>query len=741
MAPAQKPPGADQVGSWTEPMEEGGAGTPRCKIVDENGTNRLLCKPAAVHAAALPNGKVLYYNGLESEYNVQYGIAQEGPELRDSLARVLDLTSGTPKWETPTPETGAASNPAIVAGRASGLDDPLGMLGIPGRPGDGLVGSVAGILGLPPSNPSAPPDDPENNDGDLFCTDLTMLPDGRILIAGGTDWYNEPALLNRKDHGIHFGVTELEGLRTSQIFDPATNTFTSAADMKFGRWYPELVGLPDGKVLAAGGVTKLIKPTQLSNVRRTETYDPATNTWTENYVGLQSENSLPTSARLHLTPNGKVFYAGTGQTFDPEGQAVDEALWALQQFFDPATSTWSLAGIAPLGARGGAFEATLPMDPPYDKMRILTFGGTLGPSPGTYIGVPFTTLTTVDKAGSVDNKLVANMNRGRWFPSGVALPDGTVLAVNGSDKDSVLLPGTEVGIHTAELYDPKTDTWTDMASAQRDRTYHNSALLLADGRVLVGGHNPINALYGSVHDLLPGVLANNDEDASFEIFSPPYLFRGDRPVISGVKAGLAWGRSFDIATPQAGDIESVVLMRLPSPQHVNDSDQRTLRLAFEAKGDHLEAIAPPHGVAAPPGYYYLFVNRSSDKGPIPSVARIVRVGADAIESPAQRIFADDAAATSGGSATTPEDSSYLAKPPPFPPGTEPVAVAQAVAAMAREAAFMFDGRPASMTLPAAAPAPAGQGGPQTSSVLFAVALGALATGGWVTWLLRRMRRA
>ncbi|MGH2720470.1 MAG: hypothetical protein ACRDJO_02545, partial [Actinomycetota bacterium] len=146
-APAQSPPGPDVMGAWTAPFEEGGDAAPRCVTIEEDGLQRIRCKPAAVHTAMLPNGKVLYYNGLESEENVQFGIVGEGAELRDSLARVLDLTQGTPKWEVPTPETGAASNPLVVAGRTSGLEDPLGMLGVPGRPGDGFVGSLAGALG------------------------------------------------------------------------------------------------------------------------------------------------------------------------------------------------------------------------------------------------------------------------------------------------------------------------------------------------------------------------------------------------------------------------------------------------------------------------------------------------------------------------------------------------------------------------------------------------------------------
>lgn len=73
-------------------------------------------------------------------------------------------------------------------------------------------------------------------------------------------------------------------------------------------------------------------------------------------------------------------------------------------------------------------------------------------------------------------------------------PDGTVLAVNGADKDELIAPGIEIAVRTPELYDPKTGRWTAVADQARDRTYHSSAILLADGRVLVGGHAPAGGL-------------------------------------------------------------------------------------------------------------------------------------------------------------------------------------------------------------------------------------------------------
>ncbi len=661
MGSAWAAPGPDKIGSWTAPFEEGGATTPRCAVVD----GRKVCKPVAVGAFVTPEGRVLYMSGIESGENVQYAAVPEaGAEARDSLSRLLDLRSGTPLFGSPSPEQGVASNPNIEPG-GEGMDDPYGVLGVPGRPGDGLSGTVAGMLGVEPQDPTSPPDDPQENDGDLFCTDQAMLADGRILIAGGTDWYLEPFVTDREHGGpTGVGVSELEGLRSAQIYNPANGTYTAVQPMKYGRWYPGLVTMPDGKVFVASGVTKLIKSTQGSQVRRPELFDPATGTWAD--LGPQAENSLPLFPRMHLMPNGKVFYAGVGQQFGPAGQAVDEITWVIQQFFNSTTNQWENVGPAPLGATGGAQQVMLRMDPPYDKATLMVAGGTpLLPSPGGWLASNLTQLITVDSQGNVKNDLTGNLNNRRWYSSAVTLPDGKVFLTSGADKDAVVSPGFELAVRQPELYDPANGTWTAMASSARDRTYHNSALLLPDGRVLIGGHAPIWTGYGATHDAVPGVTANNDKDSSFEVWSPPYLFRGPRPKLESVQKGIAWNSSFTITTPDASMIQDVVLSRLPSPQHITDSDSRTLRLSFTTGNGVITATAPPNGIAAPPGYYYLFINKMSPNGPIPSVARIVKIGAAADGTPTVPVYgSDDPAPPSGGSATEPEDSSYIAQPPP-----------------------------------------------------------------------------
>ena len=664
--------GPESIGAWTSPFEEGGAAQPRCVPDHEGPDGQVICKPTAVNSGVLPDGRVWYSDGLTGIESWRYASGEIASRARDSQSRVLDLTGGAPTWKTLTNE---ATN-SVIDPSSSFADDPLGALGVPGRPGDGLVGSFWGRLGGPPGEPSDPPDDAQANDLDFFCSDQAQLPDGRILIAGGTDWYTEPGLFDR-DNGDpeDFGIPEVEGLRTSQVFDAGTNTYTQVGDMKFGRWYPTEVTLPDGKVSVFGGVTKLIKTTQLSQVRRTETFDLATGIWTEDYTGPGSETSLPLVARLMLMPNGKIFYSGVGQLWSPAGQAADEALWGIQRFWNTATSEWEMLGLAPFGARSGAAQVLLRMEPPYDRATVMDIGGTLAlPAPGSYLGTPITTLTTVDADGGVTNARTGDLNNRRWYSSGVTLPTGEVLAVSGGDRDAVMTHGLELPIRQPELYDPESGTWTPMASSTRDRTYHNSAVLLPDGRVLVGGHAPfptgISGFTGTPHDAVPGVTANNDRDSSFEVFSPPYLFRGARPAIAGVQRGIAWGESFKIATPDAGAVSGVVLSRLPSAQHVMDPDARTLRLNFTKDSGAVTAVPPPSGVVAPPGYYYLFVMKDTTSGPVPSVARIVRLGATSDPTPTSPIYSsDDPPPPDTSLGATPIETSSNLEPPPPAPGS------------------------------------------------------------------------
>ena len=593
---------------FAEPTINGVATADKC-LPENDAEGNSQCKPAAGSIAVLRDGRVLYFNALEDTEDIEYGIAAEyGAVSVNDQTRVLDLdvdAAGnieSAEWAEPTPVDGGA-NPA---GNDS---EPL------------LPGGVGSDIGQR-----------DYNDGSLFCADLTMLPDGRILAAGGTDYYSEPSV-----PGTKYGVVELEGLKESRIFDPQTNTWTSSGAMAFGRWYPILVTLADGDVFVASGVTKLMKPLYPNrpadsgtNVKQTETYDVGTGTWSSN--GAAAAKSLPLFPRLHLLPNGDVFFNSGGQTFNPQGQSYDEALWNMASVYDPDTRSWRDLGVPGLGTpsagfRGSSFSVMLPLQPnpngSYTRATFIAAGGVIGTTPGLYVATPFSLETTVNTAGgtsSMTSRAVGDLRNRRWYSTAVALPTGNVLTFSGANADEVVFPGSAMPVTQVESYDPATGSWTALASQNNARTYHNTAVLLPDGRVLVGGHAPISTGYGANMTAVPGVTSPNDgRDPSFEIFSPPYLFKGDRPEITSTNPNWEYGRRFTVATDDAGEVQSVALVRRPTLTHLIDADQRTVMLPFDRVGNTLRVDAPPNGAVAPPGQYMLFVNgKAADGSLIPS---------------------------------------------------------------------------------------------------------------------------
>ena len=668
------------------------------------------CKPAAGSVNTLPDGRVLYWNALEGTENIKTSIVSEfGYVTVNDQSRLLKLSGGKPTWAQPSPVDGGA-NP-------NGYDNE------------------------PTFEPPASTTE-TYNDGALFCSDQTFLPDGRIIASGGTAYYDDPApgpfgdpALQAMSGGL--GIVELEGLRNSRIFNPETNRWSQSGDMTRGRWYPTMVGLGakgrgsdrSGQVFIASGVQKLLKPIYPGNPKdtgrnnvETETYhpkvrDPATGRmgrWT--YNGEQADRTLPLFPRLHLLPNGDVFFNVAGQSFNPFGQAYDQASWNVAATYDPATKRWTDLGIPGLpsgansddpalqppppsgppgssgtpdvpffpdyprgavaggtgpgginditalvqdpsqvgppdrgrgffpgggknfvypGFRGSTFSIQMPLKADsrgrYTQASYLTAGGVLNPpSPGSYFPTDDSRMTTVDvsRPGRTTMRTTGtgDLNTPRWYGSGELLPTGEVVVFNGADRDEVVTPGLEYAVPQAELFDPETQTWRPIATSNRERTYHNTATLLRDGRVLIGGHATISTLY-TKNLSLPGGRAPNGHDPSFEVFSPPYLFRGRRPRITQAKNCMGYGGNATVTTDfAASDIESVVLVRNNSQTHLVDGDQRNVELRIVArKGKTLTLARPPDANVAPEGPYQLFVNRKSAKGLIPSNARQVTV--------------------------------------------------------------------------------------------------------------------
>jgi len=193
---------------------------------------------------------------------------------------------------------------------------------------------------------------------------------------------------------------------------------------------------------------------------------------------------------------------------------------------------------------------------------------------------------------------------------GIPVIDGT-LAWVGCELDQLVPAGDHTigigAVHAAELWNPATERWTTLAANSVIRMYHSTTLLLPDGRLLHAGSGD-------------GASAANELNA--ELFSPPYLFKGARPTISGAPASVGYNQSFEITSPQAASIAQVTLLRLGSVTHAFDLNQRFNRLSFTRTPNGVSARAPANGNLAPPGHYMLFLVNGDG---VPSVARIVQL--------------------------------------------------------------------------------------------------------------------
>ncbi|TML25961.1 MAG: DUF1929 domain-containing protein [Actinobacteria bacterium] len=207
------------------------------------------------------------------------------------------------------------------------------------------------------------------------------------------------------------------------------------------------------------------------------------------------------------------------------------------------------------------------------------------------------------------------MKQARVYHTLTMLADGKVLAVGGSSTTDQGVVTT--GVLPAEIWDPATQTWTQVAGMDVSRNYHSTALLMPDGRVLVaGGGHPFGL--------------NNPGQYSAQYYSPPYLSNGARPTITSAPASATYGSTLSVSTPDAASISGVNLVSLGADTHQLDMNQHFVPLSFTAHSGGLSITAPSAAELAPPGYYMLFI--LNDKG-VPSTAQIVRL-AKAITAPA-----------------------------------------------------------------------------------------------------------
>jgi galactose oxidase len=428
-----------------------------------------------------------------------------------------------------------------------------------------------------PANPLVPgkptgnqPTDSQGNAINLFCSGHTFLADGRLLVTGGH-------------------LFDSQGLDTSTFYDPVADKWSAGPKMNNGRWYPTAVTLPDGSVFVCSGSfpTGPLQPPINANTINNISQILDNGVWND----LTDFEGLPLFPRFHVAPNGSLFMSGS---------------LATTYFFENLASgnrgTW-----VPVAMRSAGNSDYAP-SVLYDVGKVIFIGG----------GAPTNIVEIIDlNAAKPAWAVAAPMNFRRRQHNATLLPDGTVFVTGGTQGNDFdnLAPGQP--IHTPELWDPSSGTWTELAPEAVDRCYHSTAVLLPDGRVFSGGGGEYAPVVG-VDQSNPPV--NSHADA--QLFSPPYLFKGPRPVITKAPAKVGYGEAFDVETPAPNGISQISWIRLPSVTHSFDQNQRINFLTFERRSNKVTVTAPANGNLCPPGHYMLFLLNESK---VPSVAAMIQI--------------------------------------------------------------------------------------------------------------------
>jgi N-acetylneuraminic acid mutarotase len=321
----------------------------------------------------------------------------------------------------------------------------------------------------------------------------TLLPNGRVLVAGGNN-----------TNGT---------LKSAELYDVATGTWSNTGSLNGGRAFHTATLLPNGKVLVVGGFSCAPPPATCAYLNSVELYDPDMGLWT--ITG--SLNTARGSHTATLLANGKVLVAagatdGTGALLSAElynplagtwtstgnlnvartfhtatlllegkvlvagGEGCDlNNCFALDtaELYDPAAGTWSNTGT--LNTQRELHTETL-----LPSGKVLVVGGFANFG----LGLVNQSVELYDPVGMWSGP--GNLNQGRAYHTSTLLPSGKVVIAGG------FVDSLNRAITSSELYDPGTAMWTNTASLNIGRRFHTATLLL-NGKVLVAGGDGINA--------------------------------------------------------------------------------------------------------------------------------------------------------------------------------------------------------------------------------------------------------
>jgi N-acetylneuraminic acid mutarotase len=429
-------------------------------------------------ATRLFGGKVLVVGGIAA------GQALASAELYDPSARTWTAASGLSAARFSHTATLLPNGRVVVVGGTGAGGQPLASTEIY-DPAAGAW-STGGALSSARSSHTA-----------------TLLSSGKILVAGGVGSNGQP-------------------LTSAELFNPTSGTWSPTGSMATARSSHTATLLSGGKVLVAGGAG--VGGTPLASA---ELYDPTSGTWSAT-GSLASARSAHTATALGDANGG----GGDPRVLVTGGVGSDGRRLASSELYDQTSGAWTSTGALHAG-RSSSTATLLP-----NGLVLVAGGAGPGASPGSSAELydpatgrwsptgPLATARTTDTAtlllsgevlvaggtgaagASLASAELYDPDLGaRWEPTGslrvarsghtaTLLPDGDVLVAGGQSTTTASTPPRIIApLASAELYHPRTGTWTATGSLGQARSFQTSTLLQGSpsqcasncGKVLVAG--------------------------------------------------------------------------------------------------------------------------------------------------------------------------------------------------------------------------------------------------------------
>jgi hypothetical protein len=261
----------------------------------------------------------------------------------------------------------------------------------------------------------------------LFCAGHALLPDGRLLVAGGH-------------------ISDDHGLPDITYFSSAGSAWASGSPMAKGRWYPTATTMGTGEVVILAGRDEAGNEVKVPEVWKNGALRQLTG----------ASFQLAYYPRSFLAPNGKVFVAGEQQT--------------SRYLTITGGGSWKNSAVRKYGIRDYGAAVM------YDEGKILYVGG----------GHTTNTAEIIDLNQSPPKwQWTGSMAFPRRHLNATVLPTGDVLVTGGVSGTG--FNDLNTGVTAAELWSPVTGQWTTLAGSIVTRGYHATSILLPDARVLHTG--------------------------------------------------------------------------------------------------------------------------------------------------------------------------------------------------------------------------------------------------------------